>query len=140
MNKGVKLLILSMTIVIILLAAGLYLFYQKSLESAEDEPSVDEMLANSLEIPELTTNLASNHFIRIAFTIQTDSKKAKEELEKREFQVNNTIIKQLSGMEAEDLEGTEGKIKLEELLKSAFNSLLDEGKVEQVYITSAIIQ
>lgn len=140
MNKGVKLLIISMTIVIILLAAGLYLFYQKSLESAEDEHSVDVIVANSLEIPELTTNLASNHFIRIAFTIQTDSKKAKEELEKREFQVNNTIIKQLSGMEAEDLEGTEGKIKLEELLKSAFNSLLDEGKVEQVYITSAIIQ
>lgn len=140
MNKGVRVLIISMTIIILLLAAGLYLFYHKSVESAEDGPSVDEIVANSVEIPELTTNLASDHYIRIAFTIQTDSKAAKQELEKRNFQVNNIIIKQLSGMEAEDLEGTEGKIQLEEILKSSFNSLLEEGKVEQVYITSAIIQ
>ena len=95
MKNGVKLLIISMLIVIIILAAGLYLFCQKTVEGTENESSVDEIIANSVEIPELTTNLASDHFIRIAFTIQTDSKKTKQQLEKRNFQVNNTIIKQL---------------------------------------------
>ena len=50
----------------------------------------------SVDIKEITTNLASNDFIRISFKIQTDSKKAKEELEKRDFQVNNIIILELS--------------------------------------------
>ncbi|MCU9593085.1 flagellar basal body-associated protein FliL [Caldibacillus thermolactis] len=140
MKNGVKLLIISMLIVIIILAAGLYLFCQKTVEGTENESSVDEIVANSVEIPELTTNLASDHFIRIAFTIQTDSKKTKQQLEKRNFQVNNTIIKQLSGMQAEEIKGTEGKIQLEETLKSSLNSLLEEGEVEQVYITTAIIQ
>ncbi len=140
MKNGVKLLIISMLIVIIILAAGLYLFCQKTVEGTENESSVDEIIANSVEIPELTTNLASDHFIRIAFTIQTDSKKTKQQLEKRNFQVNNTIIKQLSGMQAEEIKGTEGKIQLEENLKSSLNSLLEEGEVEQVYITTAIIQ
>ncbi|MCU9600151.1 flagellar basal body-associated protein FliL [Pallidibacillus thermolactis] len=140
MKNGVKLLIISMLIVIIILAAGLYLFCQKTVEGTENESSVDEIIANSVEIPELTTNLASDHFIRIAFTIQTDSKKTKQQLEKRNFQVNNTIIKQLSGMQAEEIKGTEGKIQLEETLKSSLNSLLEEGEVEQVYITTAIIQ
>ncbi len=140
MKNGVKLLIISMLIVIIILAAGLYLFCQKTVEGTENESSIDEIIANSVEIPELTTNLASDHFIRIAFTIQTDSKKTKQQLEKRNFQVNNTIIKQLSGMQAEEIKGTEGKIQLEETLKSSLNSLLEEGEVEQVYITTAIIQ
>lgn len=115
-------------------------FVKKPVEGTENESSVDEIIANSVEIPELTTNLASDHFIRIAFTIQTDSKKTKQQLEKRNFQVNNTIIKQLSGMQAEEIKGTEGKIQLEETLKSSLNSLLEEGEVEQVYITTAIIQ
>jgi flagellar protein FliL len=140
MKNGVKLLIISMLIVIIILAAALYLFCQKTVEGTENESSIDEIIANSVEIPELTTNLASDHFIRIAFTIQTDSKKTKQQLEKRNFQVNNTIIKQLSGMQAEEIKGTEGKIQLEETLKSSLNSLLEEGEVEQVYITTAIIQ
>lgn len=43
-------------------------------------------------------------------------------------------------MQAEEIKGTEGKIQLEETLKSSLNSLLEEGEVEQVYITTAIIQ
>ena len=49
------------------------------------EPTIDEMIEATVDIPEITTNLASNDFIRISFKIQTDSKKAKEELEKRKF-------------------------------------------------------
>ena len=39
----------------------------------------------SVDIKEITTNLASNDFIRISFKIQTDSKEAKEELRKEIF-------------------------------------------------------
>lgn len=108
--------------------------------SAEKAPSIEEIVEASVEIPEVTTNLASGDFIRMAFTIQTDSKKAKKELEQRNFQVNNIIITELSEMEAEDLTGKNGKQKFQLTLKEKISHLMQDGKVEQVYITSSILQ
>ena len=71
-----------------------------------------KFLKHSVDITEITTNLASNDFIRISFKIQTDSKKAKEELRKENFQVNNIIILELSGIEVEEIQGKEGQLKL----------------------------
>ena len=42
--------------------------------------------------------LAGKQFIRISLKIQTDNKKAAEELAKREFQVKNIVIQELSEM------------------------------------------
>ncbi|MFJ7677754.1 flagellar basal body-associated protein FliL [Peribacillus sp. NPDC097206] len=108
--------------------------------SAEDKPSIDEIVKSSVEIPEITTNLAGNDYIKISFMVQTDSKKAKEELEKRNFQVKNIIITELSEMKATDLTGKKGKEKLQNTLQTKINELMEEGKVEKVYITSSILQ
>lgn len=104
------------------------------------QPTIDEIVAASLDIPEITTNLAGNEYIKITFTIQTDSKKAKEELDKRSFQAKNIIITELSEMKGEELTGKAGKEKLQETIKKDINQIMQEGKVEQVYITSLILQ
>jgi len=140
LKKTVRLLLIFMSVVIIALAVGLYYFFMKGTEAAGGKPTADEIVENSVEIPEITTNLLNGDYIRISFTIQTDGKKAKEELEKRNFQVENVIIKKLSGLEAKDLEGTEGKVKLENDLKESLSESMEEGKIIQVYITSTIIQ
>ncbi|MGG3913134.1 flagellar basal body-associated protein FliL [Bacillus sp. es.034] len=103
-------------------------------------PSIEEVIENSVDIPEMTTNLLSNDFIRISFKIQTDSKKAKKELAKRDFQVNNIIIEELSELKAEELQGKKGKELVETKVKDKVNSLMQEGAVERVYITSMMIQ
>ena len=129
-----------MAIIIVMLSAGLYFFYTQSERAKNDEPTIDEIVEYSLELPEITTNLADDHYIRISFTIQTDGKETKEELEKRSFQVNNEIIKQLSGMKEEDIQGTKGKTELENILREKINGYLDSGEVTKVYITSIIYQ
>jgi len=107
---------------------------------ANREPSIDEIVEASVEIPEITTNLAGNDYIKISFTIQTDGKKAKEELEKRNFQAKNIIITELSEVKTSELAGKAGKEKLQEVIKKELNELMQEGQVEQVYITSSILQ
>lgn len=139
MGKPFRVFLLS-TFVVLLLVASLYLFFLWERPQANGEPSVDQILELSVDIPEITTNLLSDDYVRIAFKIQTDSKDGKKELEKRLFQVNNIIIKHLSGLEAAEIEGTEGKINLEENIKTKINAVLHNGKIEQVYITSCIIQ
>lgn len=109
-------------------------------DEGKSEPSIDEILEASVDIPEITTNLASNDFIKISFKIETDSKKAKEELEKRDFQVRNIIIYELSEKKAEELQGKTGKMNLEDTLKGKLNSLMQDGKINKVYITGSLLQ
>ena len=107
-------------------------------ESAE--PSAKELVESTVTIEEITTNLLSNEFIRITFTVQTDGKKAKEELEMRDFQVRDVIVKELSDMKAEQFQGQKGIMELEERIKTKINEFMQEGKVVKVYTTSKILQ
>lgn len=109
-------------------------------DSADKEPSIDEVIKYSVEIPEITTNLTDNTLIRVTYMMETDSKKAKEELEKRIFQVNDIVIKELSEMKAEQMNDKKGKLEFEKKLKELVNELMHEGKVIQVYTTSSILQ
>lgn len=132
---------LVLLLVITLAGAGAFIYIWKFTgEQKTNEPSIDEILESSVDIEEMTTNLASNNFIRISFKIQTDSKEAKEELEKRDFQVKNIIIQELSEKKTEDLKGKNGQIKLENDLKDKINELMQEGKVVQVYIVNSLLQ
>lgn len=104
------------------------------------EPTIDEIIENSVDIEEITTNLVGKQFIRISLKIQTDNKKAAEELAKRDFQVKNIVIQELSEMTPQDLEGKVGKQALEDSIKSHLNPLMQAGEIEKVYIVSHIIQ
>ncbi|KLV28312.1 flagellar basal body-associated protein FliL [Niallia circulans] len=140
-NNKVVIIMLVLLLVITLAGAGAFIYIWKFTgEQKTNEPSIDEILESSVDIEEMTTNLASNNFIRISFKIQTDSKEAKEELEKRDFQVKNIIIQELSEKKTEDLKGKNGQIKLENDLKDKINELMQEGKVVQVYIVNSLLQ
>ena len=144
MRKNKLLAIMLITLLAITLVGIIFVVMMLNTGGKEtegdQEPSIDEILEASVEVPEITTNLADEGFIKIKFTIQTDGKKGKEELEKRIFQVNNIIISELSELKAEQLQGKQGKENLQEKLETRINSIMQEGIVEQVYITSAIIQ
>lgn len=139
MNRKVLTAMFALIAVITLVGAGA-LFVLANVDKQGEEASIDDVLKASVDIPEVTTNLLSGDFIRVAFKIQTDSKDTKEEIEKRDFQINNIIIKELSNMNAEDFEGSEGKVKFEKSLQAKMNKILDSGEVELVYITSLILQ
>jgi flagellar FliL protein len=104
------------------------------------EPGAKEVVEATVQIDEITTNLSNNQFIRISFSIQTDSKKAKEELEMRDFQVRDILVKELSDMKAEQFQGKKGLSELEGKLKERINELMQEGKVVKVYTTSKMLQ
>jgi flagellar protein FliL len=139
-NKLVMTMFILLVIIALVGAVAIIMLLNTNNQSKDSEPTIDEVLEMSVDIKEITTNLASNDFIRISFKIQTDSKDAKEELEKRDFQVNNIIILELSGLEVEEIQGKEGQLKLEETLKTKINEILQEGKVQKVYITQFLLQ
>ncbi|WP_175638867.1 flagellar basal body-associated protein FliL [Metabacillus schmidteae] len=109
-------------------------------EDEHKEPSIEEVVEASVDIPEITTNLSSGNIVRISFKIETDSKKAKEELTQRSFQAQDIVISELANLDAAQLEGTEGMNKLKESISNRINALMQEGKVKKIYTTSYILQ
>ena len=111
-----------------------------STDSRGKEPTIDEIVKFSFDTPEITTNLLSNDFARMKFRIQVDNKKALKEIQKRDFQIDNIIIRELAGMKSSDLQSAEGIEQLETRLKMRINELMQEGIVVQVYTRERMIQ
>jgi flagellar FliL protein len=139
-NKLLMVMLIMLVAITLVGAIALVVVMKFTGDEGTKEPTIDEVLEASVDIPQVTANLASNDYIRISFKIQTESKKAKEELEKRDFQVKNLIIQELSEMKAEDIQGKQGQIKLQDDLKNKINDLMQEGKIVKVYITESLLQ
>lgn len=142
--KNNKLLTIMLIVLVCITLLGvvalLVVFQLKGDDKEEAGPTIDQIVESSIDIPEITTNLAGNKFIRISLKVQTDSLEAAEELTKRDFQVKNIVITELSEMTPKDLEGKQGKATFESSLKTKINELMDAGEIQKVYITSYIIQ
>lgn len=84
MKKKLVVVMLIMIIAIVGIGAGIFFLLNGSDEAkAEKEPTADEVVKASVEIPEIITNLKSEgNVVKLVLNIETDSEKAKSELEK----------------------------------------------------------
>ncbi|MEK5443124.1 MULTISPECIES: flagellar basal body-associated protein FliL [unclassified Fredinandcohnia] len=139
-NKLLVVMVIILSTITLVGTTAFVILTKVAAGEGEKEPSIDQVLKATVEIPEITTKLLSDDYIRISFNIQTDGKKGKEELEKREFQVSNIIIKELSNMTSEEFKGEEGIVNLENRLKDRINELMQDGTVVKVYATSFLPQ
>ncbi|WP_099363009.1 flagellar basal body-associated protein FliL [Fredinandcohnia onubensis] len=139
-NKLLVVMVIILSTITLVGTTAFVILTKVTAGEGEKEPSIDQVLKATVEIPEITTKLLSDDYIRISFNIQTDGKKGKEELEKREFQVSNIIIKELSNMTSEEFKGEEGIVNLENRLKDRINKLMQDGTVVNVYATSFLPQ
>ncbi|MFJ7648150.1 flagellar basal body-associated protein FliL [Lysinibacillus sp. NPDC097279] len=139
-NKVLTMIIIVLVAIILIGVIAFVLFTQFNKPAASLEPSIDDIVEASVDVPEIMTNLADKRVVRMTLKIQTSSKDAAEELKKRDFQTNNLIIQELSEMEQKDLDGKAGKVMFEKALKTQLNELMQEGEIQQVYITSYIFQ
>lgn len=138
-----KMIATSITIILgIVLVGAIAIIIINKMDTKKEaaEPTIEEVVENSLDVPEITTNLKDNHFIKIALKIETNNKKAKEELEKRDFQVKDSVIEELSEVSSNDLKGRKGKEILTNTLKTKIDHYLQNGNVVKIYITSYVIQ
>lgn len=99
---------------------------------------IDDLVKHSYETSEITTDLQDGSFVRIQFQIVTDGKKAKKEISKRDFQLKNILIKELTHLSEEEF--TTELETLEEIVQEKLNELMTEGKVLDVYTINKILQ
>lgn len=118
-----------------------FLNESNEVKSNQDDLSVEELLEISLDTETITTNLADGNFIKAKFKIVTKSKKTAEEIGKLNFRIENTIIKNINGLNKEDVIGFEQFTSLEENLKKELNKEFDsKGYITRVYIVDFVVQ
>ena len=139
-NKLLTIMLAIIAVIALIGAIAYVLLTQLNGEAKEPtEPTIEEVRLASVDIPEIRTNLADGHYVILQLTIETDSEDAAKELTQRIFQVNNIAIQELSEMTEEDLEGKQGKIFFEKAIKAKMNEMMQEGEIQQVYITSFMV-
>lgn len=133
-------MLLSLVIIVLVgvVAAVIILNVLDKRDKGEEQQSIDEIVEYSYQTPEITTDLSDGSFVRIQFQIITDSKDAKEEIEKREFQVRNILIKELATKDEDSFKS--GLSDVEDILKVELNKVMTEGSIEDVYTINKILQ
>lgn len=134
-----KVMVISLSSLTILGVVALILVLNTNgATEASGERSIDEIREASLLTEEITTDLQNGDYVRISFRIVTDSKDSVEELEKRDFQLQNVILKELSTMESETFQS--GLEDLEKKLQLKLNQFMTEGEVTEVYTVNKVLQ
>ncbi|RCW70709.1 flagellar basal body-associated FliL family protein [Saliterribacillus persicus] len=136
--KLLKILIISLTTVTIIGIAAFVWVLFFSGDDSDGELSLEKVVEYSYTTTELRTDLKDGNFVLIQFQFVTDSKKAKEEIQMREFQVKNEFIKESVVLTEEDFKNNLAEI--EDNLKTIMNEQMNEGKITDVYIVSKVIQ
>jgi len=144
-----KLLNISLIILISLAILGvatyfLYLYIFPSNEeevvATTSEPSIDEILPLTVQVPKMTTNLGDSSIIAIEMTLQTDSEEAKLEAEKRMDQIKDRVILYLVNLTSDSFSSEEKINNFKVDLMVRINSILQEGKVVNINITQLYVQ
>lgn len=144
-----KLLNISLIILISLAFLGVatYFLYQYIFPNGEEkvvettkEPSIDEILPLTVQVPKISTNLGDSSLIVIEMTLQTDNEKAKIEAEKRMYQIQDKINLYLVNLTRESFSSEEKINNFKADLMVRINSILQEGKVVKVDITQLYVQ
>ncbi|QHW30060.1 flagellar basal body protein FliL [Paenibacillus rhizovicinus] len=104
--------------------------------------SADKRVELTSTIDKIQTNLLDPDYIAVlGFAFQLDAKSTKKDFDKiKDIQIKPIIIRTISDMKPEEINGSQGKDKLCAELLNLINAELSEGKLTKVEITDSIIQ
>lgn len=138
MSNIMKAMLTSILIIIAIGVAVLIVVLNMNQEKTSGAQTIDDIVRYSYETPEITTDLEDGSYVKVQFQVVTDSKKAREEIEKRDFQIKNILIKELSVMTEEDFKSR--LTELEATVKDKLNEIMTEGEIIDVYTIDKILQ
>ncbi|WLR46941.1 flagellar basal body-associated protein FliL [Halobacillus litoralis] len=137
--NGFKVMVITLSTLTVIGVVALVLVLNFNGESeASGERSIDDIREASFSTEEITTDLQNGDYVRISFRVVTDSKESMEELKKRDFQMQNILLKELSAMDSETFQS--GLSDLEAKVKLKLNEFMSEGEVTDVYTVNKVLQ
>ena len=92
-NELIKMMVIILVIIALIGTVALVAVMKLTEKQDQRAPSADEIVASSIDISEITTNLADGSYVKVSFKIQTDSEEGKEEAENAIFKLKILLSK-----------------------------------------------
>lgn len=150
-NKMLQWLIMILIAITLIALASFILWEYLDQKSAPTDPSeqaassvenvkpkkltAEQVAANTVELKDMTTNLAGRDYIKISFAFLLDNEKAKTEFGLLNTRVKAIILQTLADLTAEQASGSKGYDLIGTTLINKINPILSKGKLTQVNIT-----
>ena len=137
---------------VVLLAIGLTLgtvVMMAKLNPAKKKPGETPMIGPTVTISDQVYNLGEpNHYLKatIILELDVDNKSEKqiaaflEEVKKRDPQVKDIVIREISAKTFREVNSPQGKEQLKEELRLKINGILARGELKNVLFTSFAVQ
>lgn len=136
-NNGFK-VVLAILSIIALAGIGGVVYLLLNDTDADQALTIEEQVKYSYTTEEINLDLADNRYVQLKFNILTDNGKARDEVELREFQFKNILIKETVNLTSDQLQ--ENLSDFEDRLRDEMNKLMEEGEITDVYIVGKIVQ
>jgi flagellar FliL protein len=152
-------LIMSLLVLLLLLAVGVGAYYigtQIGGGSGEEPANgqtkekksgfsfgFTEYLGPLVQLEDFVVNITDGEqtrYLKLGITLETDSKKVKDEIESRLPQIRDAIIFQVSGKTFDQVRDQQGKKQLQAELIQSLNELLNTGRINNVFFTEFVVQ
>ena len=134
-------------------AAGAWFFFlQDKIMGAKDDSATTEKvevstaakpMGTTISLPVFTVNLADplgQRFIKINLDVEVADEKVKQEIERQNARIRDSVILLLSSKSYADIATTESKLMLKSEITDRLNNILGPGNIYQVFITDMVIQ
>lgn len=136
-NKSFRVILIILAVIAIAGVGGVvYLLLNDS--DPDRALTIEEQVDYAYTTEEINLDLADQRYVQLQFNILTDNSDARVEIELREFQFKNILIKETIDMTSDELQT--GLNEFEDTLKKEMNKLMEEGEITDVYIVSKIVQ
>ena len=136
-NNGFKVVLVVLAVIAIAGVGGVF-FLLLDDSDPDRALTIEEQVEYSYTTEEINLDLGDNRYVQMKFNILTNNSDAREEIELREFQFKNILIKETVNMTSDQLQSDLAQF--EETLKVEMNKLMEEGEITDVYIVGKIVQ
>lgn len=117
---------------------GFFFANEKVTTASETIPQGKDLEKRTFHTEEILSNL-NDGFIKLSLSFITDSEEGAVELAKRDFQINNYVIKSLSVIGSDKINQTEEMNKVQNSIKKYLNDHMTTGEVVDVYVNQKLI-
>lgn len=136
-NKSFK-IILTILAIIAISGIGGIVYLLMNNDDPNRELTINEQVEYAYTTEEINLDLEDDRYVQLQFNILTNNSDARDEVELREFQFKNLLIKETIDMTSEQLQADLDEF--EDTLKTEMNNLMEEGEITDIFIVGKIVQ
>lgn len=136
-NNGFKIVLVILAIIALAGTSGV-VYLLLDVDDPDRALTIEEQVEYSFTTEEINLDLEDQRYVQLQFNILTNNSDARDEVELREFQFKNILIKETVNMTSAQLQAD--LTQFEETLKTEMNKLMEEGEITNVYIVGKIVQ